>query len=50
MRRFVADCGMMGLRAAGLSPNARAGRVYTIESTAYGAHAPTRHFVTGLVP
>jgi hypothetical protein len=50
MRYFVADCAMIGLRAAGLSPNARAGGVDEIESTASGAHAPTRHFVAGLVP
>jgi hypothetical protein len=49
-RYFVADCAMIGLRAAGFSPNARAGRVDAIESTASGAHVPTRHFVTGLVP
>jgi hypothetical protein len=50
MRYFVADCAIIGLRAASLSPNARAGRVDAIESTASGAHAPTRHFVAGLVP
>jgi hypothetical protein len=43
MRHFVADCAMIGLQAAGLSPNALAGRVDAIESTASGAHAPTCH-------
>jgi hypothetical protein len=50
MRYFFANYAMIGLRAASLSPNARAGRVDAIESTASGAHAPTRHFVAGLVP
>jgi hypothetical protein len=49
-RDFVADFAMIGLRAADLSPDARADRVNALESTASGAHAPTHHFVAGLAP
>jgi hypothetical protein len=41
---------MIGFCAAGLSPEALADRVDTLESTASGANAPTRHFIAGLVP